>query len=394
MTKKLLFCLLMWVMCMPAFAQEETLTVFDGTTEGTGTDLTIKTNDFVPAFTRKWNKAGTKSQIIIPAQFLTQMKGGDISSVKFYSTSYNTPHTTASTADVYVGEVDYIAFNANESHFDFEPKENCTIIYQGNITIDKVGPTNQEHGEMTITFNSPYKYRGGNLLIGFENTTTAGWKRFLFKGQNVMWHAGLAGDQETATYYYKQQCDFIPWTTFTYTPGSTPEEFYMVGTFNGWQTGEGDGRLTFAATDTDDVYETTGTLEDGAEFKVITPNGDDWTWLGGIDENQVGYFLINNDLLNVPLTMIDGSNFRMENGGEYTFSVNAIDMTLTVLPIGNPVIPGDVNGDGQVSAVDITVLYNFLLDSDTEFMVNGDQNGDGEVTSVDVTIVYNILLGD
>ena len=56
----------MWVMCMPAFAQEETLTVFDGTTEGTGTDLTIKTNDFVPAFTRKWNKAGTKSQIIIP----------------------------------------------------------------------------------------------------------------------------------------------------------------------------------------------------------------------------------------------------------------------------------------------------------------------------------------
>ena len=92
--------------------------------------------------------------------------------------------------------------------------------------------------------------------------------------------------------------------------------------------------------------------------------------------------------------MIDGSNFRMENGGEYTFSVNAIDMTLTVLPIGNPVIPGDVNGDGQVSAVDITVLYNFLLDSDTEFMVNGDQNGDGEVTSVDVTIVYNILLGD
>ena len=119
MTKKLLFCLLMWVMCMPAFAQEETLTVFDGTTEGTGTDLTIKTNDFVPAFTRKWNKAGTKSQIIIPAQFLTQMKGGEISSVKFYTTSYNTPHTTASSADVYVVEVDYTIFDANVGYFDF-----------------------------------------------------------------------------------------------------------------------------------------------------------------------------------------------------------------------------------------------------------------------------------
>ena len=190
MTKKLLFCLLMWVMCMPAFAQEETLTVFDGTTEGTETDCDSVTNDFFPAFTRKWNKEGTKSQIIIPAQFLTQMKGGEISSVKFYSTSYNTPHTTASSADVYVGEVDYTTFDANEGHFDFEPKANCTIIYQGKITVDRVGPTNQEHGEMTITFNSPYKYRGGNLLIGFENTTTEGWVRFLFRGQNVMWHAG------------------------------------------------------------------------------------------------------------------------------------------------------------------------------------------------------------
>ena len=54
---------------------------------------------------------------------------------------------------------------------------------------------------------------------------------------------------------------------------------------------------------------------------------------------------------------------------------------------------GDVNGDGMVSSVDVTVLYNFLLNSDTEFLVNGDQDGDGHVTSADVTYVYNILLG-
>ena len=278
MNKKLLLCLFMWALCMPAFAQE-TLTVFDGTTEGTGTDLAIKTSDFLPAFIRKWNKPGTKSQFIIPAQYLTQMKGGDITSVKFYSTSYSTPYTSASTADVYVGEVNYITFDAAEGHFDFEPKDNCTIVYQGTVTVERVGPTNDEWGEMTITFNTPYKYRGGNLLIGFENTTTAGWKRFLFKGQGVMWHAGLAGDQETATYYYKQQCDFIPWTTFTYTPGTLP------------------------------------------------------------------------------------------------------------------VVYGDVNGDGEVNSVDITILYNYLLNGETEGMVNGDQSGDGEITTVDITTVYNVLLG-
>lgn len=380
----------MWVMCMPAFAQE-TLTVFDGTTEGTGTSTTLKTSDFVPAFIREWNKP-SKSQIIIPAQYLTQMKGGDITSVKFYSTSYNTPYTSASTADVYVNEVNYTIFDAVNGILDFEPKANCTIVYQGTVTVERVGPTNDEWGEMTITFNTPYKYRGGNLLIGFENTTTAGWKRFLFKGQGVMWHAGLAGYQMTDTYFWKQQCDFIPWTTFTYTPGTLPE-FYLVGTFNSWSLLEDGGRLVFAETDDNGVYETEGTLEAGAEFKVITPDGDNWIWLGGIDENGGGYFLINDGLLNTPLQLVDGSNFRMENGGHFTFRLNANDMTLTVLPIGTPGIPGDVNGDGQVDSVDITILYNFLLNGTTENMVNGDQSGDGEITAADITVVYNVLLG-
>ena len=388
MNKKLLLSLLMLVMCMPAFAQE-TFTIFDGTTEGEGVLSSVKTNDMVPAFIREWHKAGTQSQIIIPAEYLTQMKGGEITSVKFYTTSYNTPYTSASTADVYVGKVNYIAFDAD--HFAFEPKANCTIVHQGTVTVERVGPTNQEWGEMTITFNAPYKYNGGNLLIGFDNTSTDGWKRILFTGQEVMWHAGLAAEYEP-TYYYKQQCDFIPKTTFTYTPGTLPE-FYLVGTFNSWSLLEDGGRLVFAETDEDGVYETEGTLEAGAEFKVVTPNGDDWTWLGGIDELGGGYFLINNNLLNTPLQLVDGSNFRMENGGHFTFRLNANDMTLTVLPIGTPGIPGDVNGDGQVDSVDITILYNFLLNGTTENMVNGDQSGDGEITAADITVVYNVLLG-
>ncbi len=56
-------------------------------------------------------------------------------------------------------------------------------------------------------------------------------------------------------------------------------------------------------------------------------------------------------------------------------------------------ILGDVNGDGDVNSVDVTILYNYLLNGDTENMVNGDQNGDGEITSVDITVVYNVLLG-
>ena len=56
-------------------------------------------------------------------------------------------------------------------------------------------------------------------------------------------------------------------------------------------------------------------------------------------------------------------------------------------------IPGDVNGDGEVTSADVTALYNFLLTGDDSEIVNGDQTGDGEITSADVTEVYNILLG-
>ena len=53
---------------------------------------------------------------------------------------------------------------------------------------------------------------------------------------------------------------------------------------------------------------------------------------------------------------------------------------------------GDVNGDGSVTAADVTALYNYLLSSDSSSLVNGDVNGDGYITSADVTEVYNIIL--
>ena len=87
----------------------------------------------------------------------------------------------------------------------------------------------------------------------------------------------------------------------------------------------------------------------------------------------------------------------------YIYDVKAVYPTLesvwsnfievTTLEPTSLSIPGDVNGDGEVTSVDVTVLYNYLLTGDTTYMVNGDQDGDGEITSVDVTVVYNILLG-
>lgn len=61
---------------------------------------------------------------------------------------------------------------------------------------------------------------------------------------------------------------------------------------------------------------------------------------------------------------------------------------------GTVVVVGDVDGDGVVTAGDITALYNFLLNNDSSAIVNGDQDGDGAITAGDITLIYNILLGN
>lgn len=81
-----------------------------------------------------------------------------------------------------------------------------------------------------------------------------------------------------------------------------------------------------------------------------------------------------------------GDRLRYDNGGRL-YHVKFICGA-------SAAIPGDVNGDGHVNSSDITVLYDYLLSSDSSNIVNGDQDGDGHISSVDVTCVYNILLGN
>ncbi|MBR5030738.1 MAG: SusF/SusE family outer membrane protein [Muribaculaceae bacterium] len=104
------------------------------------------------------------------------------------------------------------------------------------------------------------------------------------------------------------------------------EEMYVVGTFNGWSQENGMAELVFNEDNNNFVGDVE--LEAGAEFKIITPVGDDeWRWFGGVDENNVGYFLINNDILNDPyneIMLVDGANFKVEEAGTYEITVQVL----------------------------------------------------------------------
>ena len=179
---------------------ETELTVYEGTA----------TNNYVPAYMFYFDDY-TRSQYVIPAEDLAEMGGTTISSVKFYTTSSNVPYTSLSTVDVYLMEVGYTTISA------FEPKSSATIVYSGTLDVVSAG----DGGELTIEFTTPYAYNGGNLLVGIENTTDAGYKNIYFYGQSVT-GASVSGYNGTSLEgVTPTQRNFIPKTTFVYDNGAT-----------------------------------------------------------------------------------------------------------------------------------------------------------------------------
>ena len=181
--------------CIP----EPTLTVYDGTA----------TNDHIPAYIYYFDDF-TRSQFVIPAADLAEMTNNSITSMTFYTTNNNVSRSISSDADVYLMEVNYTQISA------FEPKESAIIVFSGRFSIEST----EEGGEMTILFDTPYTYQGGNLLVGVENTQDNGWLNIHFYGQTVN-GASISGSNasSTGTIPANQQ-NFIPKTTFSFVPVS------------------------------------------------------------------------------------------------------------------------------------------------------------------------------
>ena len=72
---------------------------------------------------------------------------------------------------------------------------------------------------------------------------------------------------------------------------------------------------------------------------------------------------------------------------------NNISVTLSLIP-GTTVIRGDLNNDGEVSIVDVTLLVDIILGNTTEEHTEvSDVNGDGDTNITDVTTLVSNILG-
>ena len=199
------------------------------------------------------------------------------------------PGTTAQSVEIDLSDYEgmgVIAFR----HYD------CTDqwrIYVDNIAVEIPGA--QEPAEWTLCENVENPYTIEGLMEGT-----------VYEAQVQ----GVGADARTT--------DWTESVLFTPEIGEAPVEpaYYLVGTFNGWS--QVDGMLEFVNNKVEDVE-----LEADAEFKVITPAEEEgqWIWYGGEDANGVGYFLINEALYGVNITLMDGANFRIAEAGTYTFEL-------------------------------------------------------------------------
>lgn len=131
----------------------------------------------------------------------------------------------------------------------------------------------------------------------------------------------------------------------------------------------------------------------GNDGSTLTMNGEGTT-VKAIGLNSNTFANLNNLILNDGLGIISPVGAYFDSSLKTICYNNGNSVSGEWITISkNESIPGDVNGDGECTASDITALYNFILYNDSSKIVNGDQNGDNEITASDVTAVYNIILG-
>ena len=234
-TKKLFFLLMMVLLGNTSLLRADELTVYDGTV----------TNNYVPIY-GMYADCYVKSEYVIPAEDLADMEGGTINDIKFYLSA---PSAAALTGvfKVYLAEVDDSSISA---------------FYTGDVTVVYQGTVNTTASIMTIEFTEGYEYNGGNLLVGFAQTTSGNYKSCSFYGQTVSGASVQGYNCSGPSSISPTQRNFIPKTTFIYEAGSGVTKYQVsaysnpenAGTITGTGKYNEGSQCTLTATPNDAAY--------------------------------------------------------------------------------------------------------------------------------------------
>ncbi len=288
--------------------------------------------------------AHTGSQMIYTPDLLSDLDGKQNVKItglkfKFYDETFE---EIVRNTKVYLQEIDATEFALNDDgikqFFEFgEP------VYEVQLTIDML----EYYGEdCTLEFPVDFNFTPGkSLLVTIVFDAEDDDNCTMGSDYASFYTSGIGGKAMTYTDNWESFIDYalgndwpnatamlgcgtnveLPVTEISYTYEEEPAEegFFLVGDFNEWnQTAEG-GRLAFDEYDKLEGVE----LAADAEFKVIAFDEDGTIWFGGQDDNNVGYFLLNNDLMGQGIMCVEGdngANFRVEEAGNYNIQLDVL----------------------------------------------------------------------
>lgn len=191
--------LLLSLLLFAVGARAETITLNQGTSMNTN----------VPIY-GLWVDSYTACQFIIPKGDIPV--GCTISSMTFASSNESVSWGDAQFV-VYLGEVSDEAFSS-AAIYDWG---GLTQVYEGSLSISG--------NQMVVTFDQNYTYQGGNLLVGFKQTSPGTYVSSTWLGVGASGGAvsgyNSSGVDNITNYGVR---NFLPQVTFEYTGGSIPCE--------------------------------------------------------------------------------------------------------------------------------------------------------------------------
>ena len=212
-----------------------------------------------------------KSEFILSATELASMNGKLITKMQFQT--YESTSSINPTIKFYLQEV-----SSNEVSTSFTGIETATKVYEGSISV-----SSDKH--MTIAFNEPYLYNGGNLLVTCHLTakSTVTGAHINFIGGPTSTNAAVFGMSSYSLSYLTSGTinQFLPNITFTYETPAVVNQVMLPGEFNGWQGTQNELVYDEASKSYKGVLDLSNTT-DNQKFKLLVKAegvADD-IWLG------------------------------------------------------------------------------------------------------------------
>ena len=420
------FFTLMAVAAIALAAQAAQLTVADGT----------DTNQYIPFRAAYFNYPPYFGQVIYPAGQLTQLEGKNITGLTFYIANEGGSVMNGGELSFFLGVVDVSEYSI-VSPFRI-PESNLTLV--GTL------PMTQGESQITVNFDTPFAYAGGNLALMVKVTQagTVSGTGYFYGMKTSVPSAVYGGNQ-----YFTEQ--FYPKTTFTYDDASAPAAVTLISEanalednakfmFNGdavvavcWKGSvyvrdeSGYGQIA----NYDGTFENGQVLSQGWNATKTSANG----WVEFIDAAGLSasgetnaelaaaqkLTSVNESMLNAyvyvekvyksflpirAITLADGTTISLTGTGNQpatgNYNIYGIIWKSGDALVFEPVawetyvepptfLRGDVNKDTEVNIADVTALIDKLLNN-AEMIPEADCNQDTEMNIADVTALIDYLL--